>query len=100
MSIQTIVAHLADLANPKTRQAIRANPRQYAIAQGIIASDSQAEVRVVSNTWDTFHLTITLVDHAIQVDAENMESIFAAGQGTPAVSNFCLWNRLMLGRPK
>lgn len=81
-------AAMAALGDPAVRRRIRADPRQYALDNGLLPAGSAAEVRVVVNRRATLYVPIARADwpDSFTVDAADLESLQAAGTASTAGS--------------
>lgn len=79
MLTSTLLEKLKHLCEAQTRQAIHADPKRYAVDNGILSPNSDTEVRVVQNTKDTFYVAIAFEsDHAV-LGMDQLGEIQAAG---------------------
>lgn len=70
-----------------TRRAIIDNPRQYAIDNGLIAADSDVDVKVVVCNRDTMHVALVHKDMLdADLNAEQLDMI-QAGNGYSTVGS-------------
>lgn len=70
------------LLDADVRQAIRDNPRQYAIDNGIIAANSDIEVKLVTNDRHTMHIPLTQEESFNNLSDDQLQSMQAAGIST------------------
>jgi len=77
----TVAVGARDFLDPQVRRAIRAEPRQYAVEHGLLAADSEAEVKVVECARDTLRIAIVRGDSiaAGPLGAGDLRAVSAAG---------------------
>lgn len=74
------------LQTPDVRRQIRADPRQYAVDNGLLQQDAaDIEVEVVTDRRDVVHVAIPSLDKDA-LDAEDLASIQAAGGASTAAT--------------
>lgn len=59
----------------EVRQAIRDDPKQYAVDAGIIAAESDAEVRVVESGRGTWHIPLMRVNAGSALNADDLRRL-------------------------
>lgn len=68
------------LMDPDVRQAIRDNPRQYAIERGFIDADSAVEIKLVTSDRGTLHIALMpMPESDNNLSAEQLQNLQAAG---------------------
>lgn len=69
---------LRELHAPDVRRQIRADPRQYALDNGLVQEQAAVEVKVVADRRDVVHVAIPSAGKDT-LDADDLASIQAAG---------------------
>lgn len=78
-------AMLNALHDPAVRRSIRGDPKRYALDNGLITEDMDAEVVLVENTRDTMHIPVAQAGGQFdELRGDELAAIQAAGKASTA----------------
>ncbi|MDD9884780.1 MAG: hypothetical protein OXU62_09665 [Gammaproteobacteria bacterium] len=81
---QTVYGSMFD---PEVRRRIRADPRQYALDNGLIDGASDIEIKVLTNNAATMYLAVSpAASGPAELSADELQSLSAAGTNSTAGS--------------
>jgi len=73
--------------DPEVRRGIRADPRQYAVDNGLIDAQADIDIKVLTNDADTIYLALSpAVSHSAELNADELQQLSAAGSTSTAGS--------------
>ncbi len=86
MNENSMIKVAETLLQPEVRAAIRANPRQYAIDEGIIKADSHVEIKLVGGEAEQMFLPLFRADAGHSLSHGQLKNV-AAGATTGTVAS-------------
>lgn len=73
--------------DPEVRRRIRADPRQYALDNGLIAGDADIDIKVLTNRADTLYFAVSpMAGRSAELNAAELQRLSAAGSTSTAGS--------------
>lgn len=74
--------------DPEVRRRIRADPRRYALDNGLIAGDADIDIKVLTNAADTMYFAVSPAAgrSAAELSAGELQRLSAAGSTSTAGS--------------